>query len=114
MTSLTNPGAADVADKRIAVVGLGKSGRASVQALAQLTGAVLSAWDSNAGAVEALGTQAAALDAAHAVADPQELAERVARALEVLFTHVRPSSAPNLRAPTLTRKLYLVMGHHRS
>ena len=77
MTSLTNPGAADVADKRIAVVGLGKSGRASVQALAQLTGAVLSAWDSNACAVEALGTQAAALDAAHAVADPQELAERV-------------------------------------
>ncbi len=75
MTSLTNPGAAQVAGKRIAVVGLGKSGRASVRTLVQLTEAIVSAWDSSATAVEELDRQQ--LDLAQAVEDPQELADQV-------------------------------------
>ncbi|MFT0847889.1 UDP-N-acetylmuramoyl-L-alanine--D-glutamate ligase [Actinomycetaceae bacterium L2_0104] len=77
MTILTNPGAVDMAGKRIAVVGLGKSGRASLRTLAALTDAVLSAWDSNAEAVA--GVEASAVETAQAVPDSEELAACVMR-----------------------------------
>lgn len=49
--TLTIPGASQFADRRVAILGLGMSGRASFDALAEHTSAILSVWDSNADAV---------------------------------------------------------------
>ena len=66
------PGAAELAGARVAVVGLGKSGAACVQALAEATEAVVSAWDANESALENAGD----VDERGAAADPAALAEK--------------------------------------
>ena len=80
-TSLTNPGADALAGQRIAVVGLGKSGRASLRALADLTRAVLSGWDSSQQAIDAVASSGelpeGALDLLRAVPGQDELAVAV-------------------------------------
>lgn len=59
------PGAEDFSGKRVAVVGMGKSGRACVKVLRSLTSAEVSAWDSREAAVEGIsGTTGYAEDAA--------------------------------------------------
>lgn len=50
-TDICIPGAQNFAGKRVAVVGLGKSGRASIQALLHHTRAVVSAWDASPSAL---------------------------------------------------------------
>jgi len=73
--SLTNPGAAQFDGKRVAVVGLGKSGQASLQALTTLTGAIVSAWDAD---ISSLASVAALpLDTAGSHQDPSHLADKV-------------------------------------
>ena len=80
-TSLTNPGADALAGLRIAVVGLGKSGRASLRVLGDLTRAVLSGWDSSQQAINAVASSgelsAGALDSLRAVPGQEELAAAV-------------------------------------
>lgn len=49
--TFSHPGARELAGKRIAVVGLGKSGQACLHALSDLTTAVLSAWDADLAAL---------------------------------------------------------------
>ena len=70
--SVEIPGAAELAGARVAVVGLGKSGTACVQALADATEAVVSAWDADERALEGVGD----LDERGAAADPAALAEK--------------------------------------
>lgn len=80
-TSLTNPGAEELAGKRIAVVGLGKSGRSSLRVLAELTRAVLSGWDSSQQAIDAVASSGElaedALDSLRAVPGQEEIADAV-------------------------------------
>ncbi|MDY5130767.1 hypothetical protein R6G99_04440 [Actinotignum timonense] len=47
MSEWQHPGAAELAGRRIAVVGLGKSGRACARALTELTEARVSVWDAD-------------------------------------------------------------------
>lgn len=80
-TSLTNTGAEELAGQRIAVVGLGKSGRASLRVLADLTEAVVSGWDSNQQAIDETVNSGeladGALDSLRAVPGQEELAAAV-------------------------------------
>ncbi|MDO4888332.1 MAG: UDP-N-acetylmuramoyl-L-alanine--D-glutamate ligase [Actinomycetaceae bacterium] len=71
----TIAGAAQLAGKKVAVVGLGKSGRGCLAALGELTEAVVGAWDSRREALEEVdGAGLAALDHCE---DPRELARRI-------------------------------------
>lgn len=60
----TIPGAAHFNGQRVAVLGLGMSGKASLAALATHTSATLSAWDGREAALDAVSS----LDLAHAFA----------------------------------------------
>lgn len=73
--TLTNPGAQELAGKRIAVVGLGKSGRATLTVLSRLTSAVLSAWDADMSALAPVASLN--LDSAGSSLDPADLARKV-------------------------------------
>ncbi|WP_216387839.1 UDP-N-acetylmuramoyl-L-alanine--D-glutamate ligase [Arcanobacterium phocae] len=73
--TLSIPGASKFDGQRIAVVGIGVSGRASIQALHQHTDALLGAWDARAQALEALDPSA--LDVCESCADPERLIEAV-------------------------------------
>jgi UDP-N-acetylmuramoylalanine--D-glutamate ligase len=72
-TVATNSGAAQFDSRRIAVVGIGKSGRAVLDVLGRLTRAELSAWDADPGALAGLASPVRA----ESYADPQELAQHV-------------------------------------
>lgn len=73
---LSNPGAAQFAGKRIAVVGIGKSGRACLEVLAKLTTARLAAFDSRADALGHL-SYIPGIEHMRAVEEPEELARAV-------------------------------------
>ncbi|MFY9262789.1 MAG: UDP-N-acetylmuramoyl-L-alanine--D-glutamate ligase [Arcanobacterium sp.] len=73
----TIPGAAYFTDKRVALVGLGLSGKASLHALQEHTEAILSAWDARKAAFD--GIDVSQLDAYGYDADPAQL---IARTLE--------------------------------
>ena len=68
------PGAELFSGKRVAVVGLGISGVASLRALSGHTSAILSAWDSKPGPIESLDVS---VDAAAGIDDPTVLAQRI-------------------------------------
>lgn len=70
--TLTIPGAAQFADRRVAILGLGISGRASFDALAKHTSAILSVWDSNADAVAQFSEDARVAESG-AFPEPTEL-----------------------------------------
>ncbi|MGJ9441774.1 UDP-N-acetylmuramoyl-L-alanine--D-glutamate ligase [Actinotignum sp. GS-2025b] len=75
MSEWQHPGAAELAGRRIAVVGLGKSGRACARALTELTEARVSVWDADItklGAVTALPVDTGGSDPT-----PAELARKV-------------------------------------
>ena len=80
-TSLTTPGAEEFAGQRIAVVGLGKSGRASLRVLTELTRAIVSGWDSNQQVIDAVTNSDeladGALESLRAVSGEEELASAV-------------------------------------
>lgn len=73
---LSNPGAADFAGKRVAVVGIGKSGEACLRVLAKLTTAHLAAFDSRESALESI-TDIPGIELTRAEADPEDLAQAV-------------------------------------
>lgn len=73
--TLSIPGASTFDGKRIAIVGMGLSGRASIQALHQHTRALLGAWDARAQALETLDS--AMLDICMGIAEPEHLIESV-------------------------------------
>lgn len=75
--SLSNPGAAELEDRRIAVVGLGKSGLAAIEALTRITGAQVSAWDSDISKLASVTGYP--LATAGSDADAEELADKVLR-----------------------------------
>ncbi len=76
--TLTIPGARAFDSRRIAIVGLGKSGRACISVLSRLTRAALSAWDECEEAVENLSQMhQLRLDHAQSQDDPQALASSV-------------------------------------
>lgn len=64
-----------LAGKRVAVVGLGKSGLASIEALTRFTGATVSAWDADM--AKLAGAVRFPLDTAGSDADSEELAAKV-------------------------------------
>ncbi|MGO1943490.1 MAG: UDP-N-acetylmuramoyl-L-alanine--D-glutamate ligase [Ancrocorticia sp.] len=68
------PGAQFFDHQRVAVVGLGISGVASLEVLAGATSATLSAWDSAPGPIEALDVP---VDRAACIEDPDELAKEI-------------------------------------
>ena len=74
--SLTIPGAEQFESARVAVLGMGISGRASVSALLDHTNAVVSVWDAQENAVEPYTTMAA-IDTATALASGVDLANAV-------------------------------------
>lgn len=73
--TLTNPGARELDGKRIAIVGLGKSGRASLKVLGELTQATLSAWDADMTALARIA--GSRVDTAGSDLDAASLARKV-------------------------------------
>ena len=74
--SMTIPGAAQFENARVAVVGMGISGRASVKALLDHTNAALSVWDARQSAVEEYASLPA-IDTAAALASGADMANAV-------------------------------------
>lgn len=75
---VTIPGAQQLHGKRVAIVGLGKSGTASIEALTQHTSAHVSAWDASASSRESALTQIGKTDLeGGAYQDQDELASHV-------------------------------------
>lgn len=72
---LSNPGATAFAGKRVAIVGLGKSGLASIDVLSRLTDAVLGAFDADPKRLAAL--EPGAVEIGESASDNAELAEKV-------------------------------------
>ena len=72
---LSNPGAAAFVGKRVAVVGLGKSGLASIDVLSRLTQAILGAFDADAKRLAALENES--VEVRESAADNAELAGKV-------------------------------------
>lgn len=73
--SASIPGASDFAGLKVAVVGLGKSGRAVLEVLGARTSAVLSAWDGSASALDGLAEVSDV--PATIIEDPEALAAAV-------------------------------------
>lgn len=71
------PGSDDFSTSRVAVVGLGISGKAVVGALSSLTSATVSVWDAREGAIAEVSGSSSSVAAAECIADPRELADAV-------------------------------------